>query len=166
MRNRKFRIESAVYHLKKDESWWNVVIFRDESKFNLFGSDERVMVWCKPNTELKPQNLKPTVKHGGGNVMVWGGISSKSVGKFLFIDGIMKQHSYLKILNDYLKQSAEKMGIKDIFKLYRDNDPKHKAYKVRPWLLYIYPKNIEPLNIYGINWTAVYIRIRFRPRPS
>ena len=36
------------------------------------------------------------------------------------------------------------MGIKDTFKLYQDNDPKHKAYKVRSWLLYNCPKVIEP----------------------
>ena len=39
MRNLKLRIEFAVNHFKKDESWWNYVIFLDESKFNLFGSD-------------------------------------------------------------------------------------------------------------------------------
>ena len=113
MRNRNLRIEVAVNLWKKDESWCNDVIFLDESKFNLFESDGRVLVGRKPNTELRPQNLKPTVKHGGGHVMVWGCISSKSVGNLVFIDGIMNQHSYLKILKDNLKQSADKMGIKD-----------------------------------------------------
>ena len=80
------------------------------------------MVWRKPNTELKPQNLKPTVKHGDGHVMVWGCISSKSVEILVFIDGTMNQHLYLKILRDNLKQYSEKMGIKDTFKLYQNND--------------------------------------------
>ena len=70
--NIRNRIEFAVNHLKKDDSWWNDVIFLDGSKFNLFGSDG-------PNTELRHQNLKPTVKHGGEHVMVWGCISR---GKF------------------------------------------------------------------------------------
>ena len=77
------------------------MILLDESKFNLFGSDGRVMVWRKPNTELWSKNIKPTVKHGAGHVMVWG------VGNLMFMDGIMNQHSYLKILKDNLKQSAE-----------------------------------------------------------
>ena len=62
MRYRKLRIKFAVNHLKKTESGWNDVIFQDESKFNLYGSDGRVMVLRKPNTELRPQNLKPAVK--------------------------------------------------------------------------------------------------------
>ena len=89
------------------------MIFLDESKFNLFGSDGSVMVWRKPNTELRPQNMKPTVKLGGGHVVVWGCISSESVGNLVFIYGIMNQHSYLKILKDNLKQSTAKMGIKN-----------------------------------------------------
>ena len=64
------------------------MIFLDESKINLFGSDERVIVWRKPRTELRPQNLKSTVKHDGGHVMVWGCISFKSVGNLVFIDGM------------------------------------------------------------------------------
>ena len=144
MRNRKLRIEFAVHHLTKDESWWNDVIFLDESKFNLFGTDWRVMyVGRKPNTELRPQNFKPTVKHGGGHVMVWGCISFKSVGNLVFIDGIInRMNSYLKILKNNLKQSAE--GAKDTFKLYQDYDSKHNAYKVRSFLLHNCSKAIEP----------------------
>ena len=108
MSNRTLRIKFAVNRLKKDQSWWNDVMFPYESKFNLFGSDGRLMVWRKPNTELRPQNLKPTVKHGGGHIMVWGCISSKSVRYLEIIDGIMNQHSNLKILKYNLKQSAEK----------------------------------------------------------
>ncbi|KAH8269344.1 hypothetical protein KR018_005751, partial [Drosophila ironensis] len=79
----------------------------------------------------------------GGNqisVMIWGCISTKGVRNLVFIDGIMKQDQYLKILKGNLKQSAEKMGIENIFKLYQDNDPKHKAYKVKSRLLYNCPK--------------------------
>lgn len=40
------------------------VIFTDESKFNNFKSDGRVLVWHKANAELQKQNLQATVKHG------------------------------------------------------------------------------------------------------
>ena len=99
-------------------------------------------LWCDANP--RAQNLKPKVKHGGEHVMVWGCISSKSMGNLVFTDGIMNQHSYLKILKNNLKQFAEKMGIKDAFKLYQGNDSKNKGYKVRSWLLYNCPKSIEP----------------------
>ena len=48
------------------------------------------------------------------------------------------------ILKHNLKQFAEKQGIKDTFELCQDNDPYHKAYKVRSVLLYNCPKVIEP----------------------
>ncbi|GFW80789.1 transposable element Tc1 transposase [Trichonephila clavipes] len=48
----------------------------DESKFNISGSDGRRTVWRKPNTVLDPKNLRPTVKHGSGSVMVWGCMAS------------------------------------------------------------------------------------------
>ena len=101
------------------------------------------MVWRKPNTELDRKHLRPTVKHGRGHVMVWGCISTKGVGNLVFINGNMNQDYYLKILKENLKQSAEKFGISDTFKLYQDNDPKHKAHKVRSWLLYNCPKVLE-----------------------
>ncbi|GFV47451.1 transposable element Tcb2 transposase [Trichonephila clavipes] len=54
------------------QQFWNEVIFSDESKFNIFGSDGRRMVWRKPNTSHHPKHTTPTVKHEGGSVMVWG----------------------------------------------------------------------------------------------
>ncbi|GFW49176.1 transposable element Tcb1 transposase [Trichonephila clavipes] len=54
------------------DNFWKKVIFSDESKFTIFGSDSRRTIWRKPNTALNPKNLRPTVKHGGGSVMIWG----------------------------------------------------------------------------------------------
>ena len=75
----------AKKYVYKDQSWWNDVISADESKFNLHGSDGRKMVWRKVNEELKIKTLKPTVKHGGGNVIVWGCISTVGVGEPVFL---------------------------------------------------------------------------------
>ncbi|GFS63626.1 uncharacterized protein TNCV_1961841 [Trichonephila clavipes] len=56
-------------HILKPQQFWNDVIFSDESKFNIFGSDGRRMVSRKPNTSHHPKHTIPTVKHGGGSVM-------------------------------------------------------------------------------------------------
>ncbi|GFX25180.1 transposable element Tcb1 transposase [Trichonephila clavipes] len=64
----------------KTDNFWKKVIFSDESKFNIFGSDGRRTVWRKPNTALDPKNLHPTVKHGGVSIMVWGRMVSNGVG--------------------------------------------------------------------------------------
>ena len=39
---------------------------------------------------------------------------------------------------------CSKLGIKDTFQLYQENDAKHKAYKARSWLHCNCPKVVEP----------------------
>jgi len=55
------------------------------------------MVWRKPNEELKPGNIKSTIKHAGSNVMVWGCISSSGVGELVFVESTMNAKHYLNI---------------------------------------------------------------------
>jgi len=57
----------------------------------------RKRVWKLPNQAFKRQNLKPTVKHGGGFVMVWGCMASNGVGNIQFLEGIMNQFKYQSI---------------------------------------------------------------------
>ncbi len=80
------------------------MIFSDESKFNVFGPDGRTLVWRQANTQLQEKNLQPTVKHGGGNVMVWGCMTASGVGELVFIEDIMDKHKYLNVLKDNLKK--------------------------------------------------------------
>ena len=40
----------------------------------------------------------PTVKHGGGNVMVWGCMSAAGVGELHFMEGNMNSNMYCEIL--------------------------------------------------------------------
>ncbi|GFX14327.1 transposable element Tc1 transposase [Trichonephila clavipes] len=108
-RNRVKRLKFAKEHILKPQQFWNEVIFSDESKFNIFGSDGRRMVWRKPNTSHHPKHTIPTVKHGGGLVMVWGCMPALGVGKLVFIDGIMHKMAYLNILQNDLKEGADKL---------------------------------------------------------
>ncbi|GFW64292.1 transposable element Tc1 transposase [Trichonephila clavipes] len=84
LQNQQKRLEFAKTHQLKTDNFWKKVIFSDESKFNVFGSYGRRTVWRKPNTALDPKNLRPTVKHGGDSVMVWGCMASKWGKKFSF----------------------------------------------------------------------------------
>ncbi|GFW16847.1 transposable element Tc1 transposase [Trichonephila clavipes] len=135
-RNRVKRLKFAKEHILKPRQFWNEVIFSDESKFNIFGSDGRRMVSRKPNTSHHPKHTIPTVKHGGGSVMVWGCMATSGLGKLVFIDGIIHKMAYLNILQNNLKESADNLGLGSNFIFQQDNDPKHTAFVVEEWLLY------------------------------
>ncbi|KAF7650254.1 hypothetical protein LDENG_00128610, partial [Lucifuga dentata] len=50
------------------QDFWENILWTDETKVELFGS----YIWRKANTAFQKKNIIPTVKHGGGSVMVWG----------------------------------------------------------------------------------------------
>ena len=87
--NRRKHLEYAKNYREKLLSFWNKVLWSDESKFNLFGSDGKVVVWRLPKEQFGPECTIPTVKHGGGNVKCWGCFSSSDVGSLIFIDDNM-----------------------------------------------------------------------------
>lgn len=144
------------------------MLFTDESKFNIFESDGRCNVWRKAGRELDPANLKGTVKHGGGSVMVWGCMSAGGVGSFVFVEGRMDHRQYIRILEENLIPSVEKLGIKDTFIFSQDNDPKHTAENTRLYLLYKAKRQIKtPAQSPDINpiehlWAHLETQIRKR----
>lgn len=144
--NKKKRLNFAIKHSDKPQAYWNKVIWSDESKFELFSSNRQIKVWRKVNKSLDPKNLAPTVKHGGGSVMVWGCMSAAGVGNLTFIDGKMDQYIYKNILVQNLEPSARKLGLESEYIFQQDNDPKHTARSVKQWL----SENIENV----LEWPA------------
>lgn len=170
--NQTKRLNYAKEFVSKPISFWDEVLFSDESKFNIFRNDGRTSVWRKPNEAYKKQNLAPTVKHGGGGVMVWGCMSSAGVGELFVIEGIMDKTVYLNILKENVKKSAEKLKLPTSFTFQQDNDPKHSAYDVRMWLMYNvahvlpHPPQSPDLNPIEHLWEELDRRIKKRPISS
>ena len=77
---KKARKQFAEDKQTKDMDYWNHVLWSDETKINLFGSDGVNRVWRQPGEEYKDKCVLPTVKHGGGSVMVWGCMSAAGTG--------------------------------------------------------------------------------------
>ena len=74
------------------------------------------------------------MKHGGGNVMVWGCVTAMGLGRIIKIDGNMDGLLYTKILNDDVLGTLMDLGIKkkDVY-LQQDNDPKHTFRVAWEW---------------------------------
>ena len=81
---------------------WNKVVFSDKSKFNLFVLDGHKYCWRRPGEEFEEKNTTKIVKHGGGNIMVWGCITSHGVGQLYHIEGTVNSQVYVEILNKAL----------------------------------------------------------------
>ena len=61
----------------------------------------------KPDEEYKGKCGLPTVKHGGGSVMVWGYISAANTGELQFIEGTMNANMYCDILKQRMIPLSE-----------------------------------------------------------
>ncbi len=100
--------------------YWNHVLWSDETKINLFGSDGVKRVWRQPGEEYKDKCVLPTVKHGGGNVMVWGCMSAAGTGELVPIEGTMNANMYYGILKQSMIPSLLRLGCRAI--LQHDNN--------------------------------------------
>ena len=107
--NRGNRLEYAKTYREKPLGYWDNVLRTDESKFNLFGSDGKVMVWRTPKEELDPKCTVSTVKYGGGNVKCWDCFSSCGVGNLVFIDRNMTGEVYRDVIQKTLFESIKKV---------------------------------------------------------
>ncbi|ORD98206.1 TCB1 [Hepatospora eriocheir] len=57
-------------HLWNSEAYWKKVLWPDDTKINLFGSDGMVYVRRPRGFRGKEKFMTPTVKHGKGSIMV------------------------------------------------------------------------------------------------
>ena len=98
-----------------------------KQKIELFDHNEHRYVWRKKGEACKLKNTIPTVKHGGGNIMLWGWFAAGVTGARHKIDGIMTLENDVDILKQHFKTSVRKLklGPKWVFQM--DNDPKHTS---------------------------------------
>lgn len=131
--NRKKRLEWAKLHKDWDMDMWSKVLWTDESKFQVFGSNRRTFVRRRVGERMLPECVAPTVKHGGGSVLVWGSFSFNGVGDLHRIEGILKKENYRDILEHHAIPSGVRL-IGEGFYFQQDNDPKHTSRLCKNYL--------------------------------
>ena len=127
-------LQFAKDHVDKPEGYWKNVLWTDETKIELFGLNEKCYVWRKENTAFQHKNLIPSVKHGGGSIMVWACFAASGPGRLAIIDGTMNSELYQRILKENVRTSVHELNLKRRWVMQQDNDPKHTSRSTKEWL--------------------------------
>ncbi|KAI4880060.1 hypothetical protein NFI96_000993 [Prochilodus magdalenae] len=113
------------------EEDWEKIMWSDETRIELFGKNSTGRFWRKKDAELHPKNTIPTVKHGGGDIMLWGCFSAKGTGRLIRVQERMNGTMYCEILPSVRALKMERGWV-----FQHDNDPNTplgQPFKVLEW---------------------------------
>ena len=138
LEHRHARLDFAKEHM----SWikeWRSVLFSDEKKFNLDGSDGFYYYWHDLRDE------KEVKMDRGGGVMIWAGISASGTTNIAWVPPKMNSAVYCELLECTIIERAEELcGEGFIFQ--QDNASVHRSQFTKSFL--------DSKNINLMNWPA------------
>lgn len=171
--HRQARLQFARNHLDWTIDQWASVLFSDESRMTLYGSDGRRNVMRRPGERYAQCCIRETVSYGGGSLMFWGGISLTARTDLVFIRrGALTAPRYItEILEDHVVPFAGYIG--ENFELMHDNARPHVARIVTQYLEEVgirvmqWPARSPDLNPIEHIWDTLKQKVRARdPAPT
>ncbi|XP_028414913.1 uncharacterized protein LOC114538000 [Dendronephthya gigantea] len=96
-------------------------------------SDCRVYVRRMVGEDLKEYCVQPTVKHGGGGIMVWGCIDSRGTGCLSMVNGRLNGSWYISVLENALLPTTHMLAMPDGWVFQQDNATCHTSRVARNW---------------------------------
>ena len=120
-------IERKDWSIRK----WKSVIWSDKSHFTIFKNDGSGHVWRTPRTRFNIKNIVPSVKYGGGGVIMWGCFSGKGLRLLIKVNGKMNHRDYIQILESHLLPLINNSFNRWGYLFQDDNAPIHTAKNIK-----------------------------------
>ena len=125
-KHKKQRLAWAKEHKTWSTEDWGRILWSDESSFELWRTRGRVWVRRRPKERFLDECVVPTVKHGGGKVMVWATMAQSGVGSLTVVEGRLNAAAYIAIVQNFVKKDGRKL-IGRRFTFQQDGAPCHTA---------------------------------------
>jgi hypothetical protein len=97
-KHKKRRLLWAQQHVNWTEEQSRCVVWSDESRYTVDGSDGRTRVLRKVGERYEEQHTVETRKYKGGGVIIWSCFWAGGFGPLVFVDGSIDQEKYIDTL--------------------------------------------------------------------